>query len=84
MNDSYPSHFTHQYYVEFQVNWNNYTKNFLEDDQFIVRYHLQVICQDFGNSFPAKNDLKRMKALLGWNCGTSWPAPLTVAKVNPL
>ena len=31
MNDSYPTH----HYVEFQVNWNNYTKNFLKDDQLL-------------------------------------------------
>ena len=44
---------------------------------------LAVTCQDFGSSFAAKKDLKRMKALFGWNNGTSCPAPLTVAKVIP-
>lgn len=31
----------------------------------------KVLHHDFGNSLPAKNDWKRIKALLGWNSGTS-------------
>lgn len=44
---------------------------------------LQILNQDLGRCFPAKNDLKSVKALCGWINGTSCPAPLTVAKVSP-
>jgi hypothetical protein len=36
-----------------------------------------------GNGSPAKNDWDILNALLGWNMGTSCPAPLTEANVSP-
>lgn len=39
--------------------------------------------QDLGNGAPAKNDWNILIALLGWNNGTSCPAPLTDANVSP-
>lgn len=50
---------------------------------FKVDSIVSVSAQDFHKSFPAKNVWKSLKALLGWNKGTSCPAPLTVANVNP-
>lgn len=52
--------------------------------QFLQDCNLDWIFSSyFGNSLPAKNDWKRINALLGWNNGTSWPAPLIVANVSP-
>lgn len=45
--------------------------------QWKYKYH------DFGNTFPAKNDWNNSNPRLGWNNGTSCPAPLTEANVNP-
>lgn len=38
----------------------------------------------FGNGLFSRYDLKRIKACRGRCKGTSWPAPVTVTRVNPL
>nr|GMD32093.1 hypothetical protein Iba_chr09bCG4960 [Ipomoea batatas]GMD38620.1 hypothetical protein Iba_chr09fCG5740 [Ipomoea batatas] len=38
----------------------------------------------FGNGLFSRNDLRRIKACRGRCKGTSWPAPVTVTRVNPL